>query len=192
MVLANPSDTVEVNGETLVDKNGERFVEVPTHEDAQKRVVATRRRLIDLPDIPERMNTLGLVLSYELFGLFPNDVAIATGLTLEQVTNIMMLDAYTDLRRTVVEGIVEQDADSVRSIFVQKSRRSAERIAELAESNRPDIALMASKEVLDRGGHTVKQIVEHQHKMEGGLTIEIIKRDNSQDVPMIDVTPTDD
>lgn len=189
MSLANPSDAATVNGEVLTDERGAEYVEVPTHVDAQRQVVATRRRLIDLPDIPERMNTLGLVLAYELFGLFPNDVAIATGLTLDQVTNIMMLDAYTDLRSTVVEGIVEQDAQGVRDVFMQKAHRSAVRIVELAESGRPDIALSASKEVLDRGGHTVRQIVEHQHKLEGGLVIEVIKRDNSQEVPVIDMRP---
>lgn len=189
MGLANPNDTARVNGETLVDKNGSTLVEVPTAVEAQERVVATRRRLIDLPDIPERMNTLGLVLAYELFGLFPNDVAIATGLTLDQITNIMMLDAYGELRTTVVDGIVEQDAQGVRDVFAQKAQRSAERIVELAESTRPDIALSASKEVLDRGGHHTKQIIEHQHKMEGGLRIEYIRRDNSQEVPTLDLKP---
>jgi len=192
MGLANPNDVAQVNGETLVDQNGSALVEVPTAVEAQQRVVATRRRLIDLPDVPERMNTLGLVLAYELFGLFPNDVAIATGLTLEQVTNIMMLDAYSELRSTVVEGIVDQDAQGVRDTFMQKAQRSAERIVELAESTRPDIALSASKEVLDRGGHSVRQIIEHQHKMEGGLRIEIIRRDNSQEVPTLDLAPVEE
>ena len=189
MSLANPDDAAVVNGEVVHDTEGTPYVEVPTAAAAQRSVVGVRRRLIDLPDIPERMNTLGLVLSYELFGLFPNDVAMATGLTLDQVTNIMMLDAYNDLRTKVVDGIVENDAQSVRDVFVQKAQRSAERIVELADSGRPDIAFMASKEVLDRSGHTVKQIVEHQHKMEGGLVIEVIKRDNSKDVPTIDITP---
>ena len=188
MTLADTEDKARINGE-VIDNVGGSFVEVPTDADAQRQVVATRRRLVDLPDVPERMNTLALVLSYELFGLFPNDIALAVGITLDQVTKIMMLDAYTDLRATVVSGIVENDAQDVRDIFIQKSRRSAERIVELAESGRPDIALSASREVLDRGGHTVKQIVEHRHKIEGGLTIEVIKRDNSPDVPIIDVTP---
>ena len=192
MSLANPNDPLHMNGETLEDKSGNTLVEVPTHTDAQQQVVATRRRLIDLPDIPERMNTLGLVLSYELFGLFPNDIALATSLTLSQITNIMMLDAYTDLRAKVVDGIIEQDAQGVREVFISKAQRSAERIVELAESGRPDIALAASKEVLDRGGHSVKQIIEHQHKMEGGLVIEVIKRDNSQEVPTIDMKPVED
>ncbi len=136
MALANPNDAAQVNGETLVDHNGSALVEVPTAADAQQRVVATRRRLMDLPDIPERMNTLWLVLAYELFGLFPNDIALATGLSLDQITNIMMLDAYGELRLAVVDGIVEQDAQGVRDVFMQKAHRSAERIVELAESAR--------------------------------------------------------
>jgi len=192
MALANPDEPAIVNGETLVDPRSGAYVEVPNARDAQRQVVATRRRLADLPDVPERMNTLSVVLTYELFGLFPNDIAIATGLTLDQVAAIMMLDAYLDLRASVVDGIVEKDAETVRDVFMQKSLRSASRIVELAESNRPDIALAASREVLDRGGHTVKQIVEHHHKMEGGLKIEIIKRDNTQEVPTIDAVPIEE
>lgn len=174
---------------SVIEVNGERFVEVPTDAEAQALVTATRRRLADLPDVPQRMNTLAVVLTYELFGLRADDIAMATGLSRDQVGNIMMLDAYEALRSTVVDSIVEADAQGVRDVFIKKARRSAERIVELAESARPDIALYASKEVLDRSGHTVKQIVEHKHQLEGGLVIEVIKRDNSQQVPTIDVTP---
>lgn len=189
MTLAGPSDDAKVGDDTLTDMNGSALVEVPTHDEAQQQVVTMRRRLIDLPDIPERMNTLGVVLSYELFGLSPVDIAEATGLSFGQVSAIMLLDAYGELRVAVIEGIAERDAQGIRDVFLQKAGRSAVRITELAESDRADIALMAAKEVLDRSGHTVKQVVEHQHTIDGALRIEFIKRDTSEKVPTIDVAP---
>ena len=191
MTLAGPNDTAVVNGDRLVDASGSDLVEVPTHAEAQQQVTAMRRRLVDLPDIPERMNTLAVVLSYELFGLFPSDIAVATELSIEQVATIMMLDAYEELRVAVVDGISEREAQGVRDIFVQGAVNSAKKITDLASSDRLDIALAASKEVLDRSGHTIKQIIQHRHMIDGALRIEIIRRDNSQSVPTIAVAPSE-
>lgn len=187
--LAKVDDT-SIDGAVYEDKNGTRFVEVASNGDAQ-RLTSLRRRLIDLPDVPQRMNAISAVLSYELFGLSQHDIAVAVGLDNEQVGRIMMLDAYRDMREAVVKSIAEREQDEVRDIFVQKAKRSATRIVELAESARPDIALSASREVLDRSGNTVKEIVEHRHRLDGGLTIEYIKRDNSQQAPTIDVSYKD-
>lgn len=183
MKLARVSDSAIIDGEKYVDEDGNNYIEVPSNSEAQQQVSALRRRLVDLPDVPQRMNTISVVVAYELFGLSAKDIALAVGLSEAQVGNIMMLDAYSEMRDHVIDGIRENDASEVRDVFVQKSRRSAERIVELSESARPDIALSASKEVLDRSGHTVKQIVEHKHKMDDALRIEIIKRDVSEEVP---------
>ena len=183
MKLARVSDSAIIDGEKYVDEDGNNYIEVPSNSEAQQQVSALRRRLVDLPDVPQRMNTISVVVAYELFGLSAKDIALAVGLSEAQVGNIMMLDAYSEMRDHVIDGIRENDASEVRDVFVQKSKRSAERIVELAESGRPDIALSASKEVLDRSGHTVKQIVEHKHKMDDALRIEIIKRDVSEEVP---------
>ena len=189
--LAPINETASIHGEVYEDVNGKRFVAVPSNGEAQQQIVSMRRRMIDLPDVPQRMNTISVVLSYELFGLNHDDIATAVGLSPEQVGTVQMLDAYRDMRDAVIESIHETDVDNVRSVFMAKAQRSAERIVELADSARPDIALMASREVLDRSGNTVKEIVEHRVKLEGGLVIEHITRDNSQQVPTIDLKPVE-
>ena len=191
MPLAKVGESASVNGEVYEDEVGSKYVEVPTNTEAQAQVTSFRRRISDLPDVPQRMNTISVVLSYELFGLSSRDTALATGLSEEQVGRIKMLDAYDEMKEEVVNGIRESDADDVRDIFVKKAKRSAEKLIELSESARPDIALSASKEVLDRGGHTVKQIVEHKHKMDDALRIEIINRDVSEVVPTVDLSQDD-
>lgn len=187
--LAKIGETLEVNGEVLVDENGRKFVEVPTNGEAQDTVLALRRRVQDLPDVPERMNALSVVLSYELFGLTQYDIANATGLTPQQVGHIQMLDAYVEYKAAVVQSIQDREADTVVGLFRQGAKDAAAKVVEHIGSPFPSVSLAASKEVLDRSGNTVKQVVEHQHKVDGGLRIEYIKRDNSQPVPTIDVKP---
>jgi hypothetical protein len=47
--------------------------------------------------------------------------------------------------------------------------------------------LGVAKDVLDRAGHRPADIIEHRHKMEGGLTIEYVEK--KDDIPTIDITP---
>lgn len=174
------------------DEPTDGFVSVPTNAEMQQRVVSVKRNMGDLPDLPAKMNTIGVVLSYELFGLSVSDTATVTGLTDEQVGRIRMLDAYTSMRKNVVDAIVENESDNVIDIFTTNSRDAANRLVDLAGSARPDIALSASKDLLDRAGHTAKYITEHRHMVEGGLTIEHVKRDNSESVPLIDMKDVTD
>jgi hypothetical protein len=46
--------------------------------------------------------------------------------------------------------------------------------------------MAAAKDVLDRSGHRPSDVVEHRHRMDGGLVIEIVKRDGAQ-MPVIDM-----
>jgi len=169
------------------DEPTDGFVSVPTNAEMQQRVVSVKRNMGDLPDLPAKMNTIGVVLSYELFGLSVADTAAVTGLTDEQVGTIRMLDAYDTMRKNVVDAIIDQESENVVDIFTSNARTAANRLVDLAGHARPDISLSASKDLLDRAGHTAKQIMEHRHTLEGGLVIEHVKRDNSQEVPVIDM-----
>ncbi len=187
--LPRPGDPLEFNGRVYNDKNGDRYTEVPTDREARNLVMATRRQLADLPDKPNKMNTISVILSYHLFGLAPHEIALATNLDTEVVGRIIMSDAFAEMKAAVFENIVDQGADDVRGYLSAKAKGAAERVFELSQSMRPDIALAASKDILDRGGHSVKQVVEHNHRVDGGLRIEIVKKDVSEDIPTIDVTP---
>jgi hypothetical protein len=51
--------------------------------------------------------------------------------------------------------------------------------------------MFAAKDFLDRAGHRPADIVEHRHRMDGGLTIEIIRKDKDDVAPMIDMEITE-
>lgn len=189
LVLADGS---VVHPDGRVEKPGApRLVEVPTNREAQQLVVQTRRRLADLPDVPRTMNAIGVVLSYTLFGLDNHEIALATGLTEQQVGNIKMLDAFDTMKNDVVTGILHAETDNVRDVFTQHARKAASSVVALLESGREDVRMKAASDILDRGGFRPADVVEHKHKLEGGLTIEIVrKRDDV--APVIDIMPEGD
>lgn len=145
------------------------------------------RKLIDLPATPKQMNVVSVVVSYSLFGLTDNDIATAVGLSETQVGQIKMSDAYTRMYNAVIDSIVEHDRDNVRTLIQRGSINAANRMISLVNDENPQIQLAASKDVLDRSGHRPADVVEHRHMVEGGLTIEYVRRDEDNAIPTIDV-----
>lgn len=172
-----------------VVKHNKQMVEVPSNTDAQRIVTATRRRLSDLPSVPRTMNAVSVVLCYTLFGLGDDEIAIATGMTVEQVGRIKMLEAYGSMQQTITDQIAQSDGSSVRNLLANHARTAAAKLVNLVENGDDSIALAAAKDVLDRGGHRPADVVEHRHKMEGGLTIEVRRKDDTVQTPVVDVTP---
>lgn len=194
------ADGTEIDAETGAvlhedddDDVDERFVEVPTHYETQKQLSSVRRTLNDLPDAPERMNTISLIAMYHLFGLSDSEISIATGISTTQVGAIKMRDAFGDMIAAVSKSVVENDAADVRTMLANASQGAARRIISHINSRDSAVSMAASKDVLDRAGHRPADVVEHRHKVEGGLTIEYVKREKNDDsLPMIDVTPMED
>jgi hypothetical protein len=167
------------------------YIEVPTNSEAVHQVLSVRRRLADLPDVPKHMNTVSIVLAYKLFGLENDDIAIATGLTEQQVGNVLLSDAYSRMHDTVLDSIRESDTSTVRGLMSAASLRAAKKLVAFTQDDSA-LGLAAVKDVLDRAGHRPADIVEHRHRMEGGLVIEYVKKDHTSSAPMINITPEDD
>lgn len=145
------------------------------------------RKLEELPDTPRVMNAICVVLAYKLFGLSDDDVATATGTDVERIRRIIDNDAYTEMQRAVVRGVVDSEAGSVRGLFQRYSRDAVGTLVEtLKEGKRAD-RVAAARDILDRAGHRPNDVVEHRHRMEGGLTIEVIRRDGTTEVPTINM-----
>jgi len=194
--LPQANDVLELADGTMIDpltgkviKNVLGMVEVPTHSEAQRIVTQTRRNVSELPELPEKMNTISIIVAYTLFGLTDADISIATSLPIEQVRNIKSLEAFDEMHDTITRDIIDADSDDVRNRFKQHSRAAQDKVLNLLDSESDAIALRASDSILDRAGHRPADVVEHHHKVEGGLHIEITKRDPSKVLPTIDVTP---
>lgn len=185
LLLADGTKIDPITGEVLKDAPP-KMVEVPSATEAVKLVTATRRRIADLPDIPKRMHVVGAVLSYRLFGFDDHEIALATGMTVDQVGRIIMSDAYTTLHDKVVQGILSAEADSVRNIFTQGARDAARNVATMAKRD-DALGFRAAQDVLDRAGMRPVDVVEHRHRMDGELHIVHIRRTDNEKLPEIDL-----
>lgn len=164
----------------------EGIVAVPTNREAQQLVVAARRKLADLPDVPRTMNTINVVLCYTLFGLDDEAISIATKLSMEQIEKVRLTDAFTSMRDQIVSTVLNSESEDIRGLFVQHARNAASTVVDVMQSGKSADRLNAAKDILDRGGFRPNDVVEHRHQLEGGLTISIIRKDDNS-LPTIDM-----
>lgn len=184
---------IAANGKLEDDEEGEAeddLVEVPSHTEARELVVATRRKLADLPALPRTMNAISAVLAYTLFGLSDDEIALATNMTLEQVSRVRAQEAYTSMKQGVVDSILQADSDNVRELIAQQAQTAVGVMSKALRGKKVgNTQLAAAKDFLDRGGHRPVDVVEHRHKMDGGLVIEIVRKDQTQQPVTIDMEP---
>ena len=187
LVLADGTKINPLDGKILKD---DILVEVPNTREIQRDIVAARKRIADLPLPTEQMNTLSLVMAYSVFGLSDKDIGNVLGLPQEQIHNIKMNNAYNELQQNLVQSIIHSDTTEVRDLFVLNSKTSAQLFVDTVNDSEMGIGtrLSAANNILDRAGHRPADIVEHRHKVEGGLRIEYVKKEE-QDIPTIDITP---
>ena len=177
--VINPEDGTVIQDEILV--------EVPNTEQIKREIVASRKRISDLPVPPNQMNTLSIILSYTLFGINDQDISNVLVIPEDQINAIKMSDEYRAVQEQIVKSIVKSDESDVRGMFVQHSRHAATTMFDLLNSDSEHIKGNAAKDILDRAGQRPVDVVEHRHQMDGNLTIEYVDKKTS--IPTIDVTP---
>lgn len=195
--LPSPNEPLRMLDGTLVYPDGRvvvpgteappEFVEIPTHREAQRIVVAARRKLSDLPEVPRTMNAISVVLSYTLFGLDDEEIAIATGLTIDQVGRIKVGDPFTQMHEAIVRTIIDGETTNVRDLIAKNARNAAATMVEALQAGNRSDRMAAARDILDRSGHRPADIIEHRHRVDGGLVIEYVKRGDERDMPVIDM-----
>jgi hypothetical protein len=190
LILADGTVINPVDGSVVLDDES-ILVEVPNTEQIQRELVIARTRIIDLPVPPQQMNSLSVIIGYTLFGVTDKDIATLLHIDMEQLTRIKESESYSKVYDGILDNIVQSDMNNVRDMFAQNSINAAGKMKRLLDSESEAIQLNAAKDILDRAGHRPVDVVEHKHKMEGGLVIEFIER-RDDDIPTIDITPKGD
>lgn len=164
------------------------YVAVPTNAEAVRDIVRVRKRLADLPEIPARMNVIGAVAAYHLFGLDDYEIALAMQCTEAQIGHIKVTEAFTDLIHTMQSNIVETQQEDVRALIHTHARNAVQTVVGALRSDNEQVAIVAAKDILDRAGHRPVDVVEHRLRVEGGLTIEYVRKGGPEDaLPVIDM-----
>jgi hypothetical protein len=193
--MALASDTLEplvLADGTKIDPNSGRlirekkYVEVPSSSQAQELVARTKKSIAELPVPTKQMSGLGLVLFYSMWGLSNQEIAIALGLTIDQVLHIKKLPQYSQISEDIKKTVLEHEANDVKAFFQQRAMGAAQKIVTLAEEEDGVLGFKASQDILDRAGFRPADIVEHNHNLSGGLRIEVINKSAENDIPAID------
>lgn len=154
-------------------------MEVPNNKELREHYVAVQRRLVDLPLPPSKMNAISILVMYKLIGLSNDEIGVATGLEENKVSQLLMSDAFMDMQKMVIDSIHEADASDIRAMMKKNALNGVRKMGELVMSDDEFVALAASKDSLDREGYRPVDVVEHRHKLDGGLKIEIVQRNHS-------------
>lgn len=161
-----------------------------SHDRVIKEATQIKRKIADLPEPPDKMHIVALIMVYKLYGLDDNEVAYVLHITPAQVRNVIMSSTYDLLNQAIVESIMEEEGNDIRTLFHENARRAARKMQEFMNSDNESIALTATKDVLDRAGHRPADVVEHRIKREDRLEIVIRKSDDglsNKDRPIIDI-----
>jgi hypothetical protein len=186
LVLADGTKIDPENGHVVTE---ETYVKVPNTAELKREITASRMRISDLPVPPNQMNTLSVILSYSLQGISDFDIATTLHIDEDKLVIIKASDPYKELQTTIIKNITESDLSDVRGMFVQHSRNAAQVMFDVVSDDEIGVTtkMVAAKDILDRAGQRPVDVVEHRHKMEGGLTIEYVEK--KDDMPTIDITP---
>jgi hypothetical protein len=157
-------------------------VEVPSNSQAQRLITSTRRKLIDLPALPKQLNSYAVLLVYTASGLSDQEISAAIGLSIPQISSLRQAQAYTQLEQYVLEAAREQSKEHVIEILAAGESKAAEKLTALLDSEDEKIVLAASKDVLDRRGHTPKQQVDVNVEMRKTFRIEYVDRRNDPEI----------
>ena len=154
--------------------------EVKSGREAVKVLEKMHRKLGDLPDEPMKMNPIAAIITYSAIGLDDQDIATALGATKEQVAIIKESDAYKQLADMFDKTVFEDEKRNARHIIAKAATRAATTMVALVDSEREDIALTASRDVLKTAGVNTEEDVDRRV---GGLRIVVVRkgdRDNDE------------
>jgi hypothetical protein len=187
--LAEDDEPLDIGGTEVVPSTpgARRVYEVPTASEAQRIIEGSRRRLSDLPVTPKHMNPIACICLYTMYGLDTLEISVATGLPIDQINAIRMSNEYAIMQRAVVDSVMEAETGDVKDYIKKSSRAAARKVSSLVEHPNPDVAMRASKDVLDRAGLRPADVVELRGRMDMGLVIEVVDRRDDTKRPVIDM-----
>lgn len=177
LILPDGTKIDPVSGKVV--REDVEIVEIPSRTEAQALVTKTRRTIADLPNAPSMMNPINIVLCYDLFGMSDQQIAVATGLSIEQVQAIKGHEAYGKMRSSVRDAVVSETDDQVVDLLSRGRVRAARKLYTLVDDQDPDIALKAAAQIM------LHSKDNKTNDGMDGMEIKIVRRNANQEMPNI-------
>jgi hypothetical protein len=153
-----------------------------------------RRSVVDLPADTKAVTTAGVVWLYFTLGINDAEIAEATGLKLSQVDMIKGLQLFQQLDHLIKDNIATLQSDDVQKRIERMSGKALDGLEDILEDDetKPATKARVYMNMLDRGGFSPKQVMEHKYSLEGGLVIRHIREiAQPKHMPSIDVDARD-
>lgn len=152
---------------------------------------AIRTPIAELPAAPNAITTVGIVWLYFTLGLSDFDIADATGLTVKQIDGIKGLSLFDTIGDRIATNSAALGQDDIRARIERTAARSLDVLETAMNSSEvdPAVRVRVAEGMLDRAGHSAKQIIEHNHKLEGGLIIKHVRETvlDSDKLPTVNI-----
>jgi len=190
-MLPNTSPDTVIQQQTAKYKTNARETTTRGRDRSNRSI---RRGLIDLPADSKAVTTAGVVWLYFNLGINDAEIAEATGLKISQVDMIKGLQLFTQLDTLVKDNIHAMQADSVQKRIDALSGDALNKLEDMLEDEetRPATKARIAMNMLDRGGFSPKQVMEHRHSLEGGLVIRHIREiAQPKHMPTVDIDARD-
>lgn len=155
------------------------YEEVPTNTAAVELVAQTTRRISDLPDKPDNLHPVAIILTYHLFGLSNEQIAIATDTNVEYVVGVMESEPFNVMKNTIADDVTLMQQNTMMGILEGGARTAATKQVSLISSQDEAVALAASKQVIDR---VEKRSTTSDRKRMPSLNITIVSDDGKSDM----------
>lgn len=155
--LILPDGTRIMPDGTVLDPAMANAVQVENGKGAVALVEKMKRNLGDLPDIPQNLNPVCVILTYTAVGLNNADIATALSTDTRHVTeaDIQRLkdsEIYQKLEEMFDERVFDDEQRTARHILSKHSHRAAQKMVDLINSPSGDLSLAASRDVLRVSG----------------------------------------
>jgi hypothetical protein len=151
---------------------------------------SVRRGLVDLPADHRAVTTVGVVWLYFTLGVTDAEMAEATGLRISQIEMMKQMQLFSQLDELLKSNLAQLAHADVQQRIDNAAGDALDALEVMLtdEDVKPATRARILMNMLDRGGFAPKQIMEHKHSLEGGLTIRHIKDvARPKDMPTINV-----
>jgi hypothetical protein len=127
-----------------------------------------------------------------MLGISDAEICEALGLRMSQVDMIKGLQLFTQVDNIIKENLATLDHNDVQKRINNMSGNALDKLEDILEDDdaKPATKSRILMNMLDRGGFSARQIMEHRHTLDGSLTIRHIREvAQPKNMPMVDITP---
>jgi hypothetical protein len=178
--LPKPGDPYVMDNGRLI-KDVER--EAERELSAKNFKAATKRTLKEMPAPPETLKAIAVILVYTLLGVGNREISEAVGITTDDVKAIRKHAAYGEAFDYISQEFISVNSNLISARIAAYGHDALSRVYHHAMKSKHDnVSLRASRDILDRGGHGARSLMEKAMMGKNELRIVLVEGSKPVDI----------